>query len=61
MEDRAATNILKMLEENMVIESVGIEKLQLSQQMRKRIGMKLQENSTIRERKEFSRLKNQTS
>ena len=42
MDDYAATHILKMLEKNMTIEQIGIEKLQLSQQMKKMIQMKLE-------------------
>ncbi len=48
MEDYAATNILKMLEDNIVLRHIGIEKLQLSQQMKKRIHMKIEENCVLR-------------
>ena len=48
LEDTGGSNILKMLEENEKIETIGIEKLQLSQQMRKRIYLKLKENKALR-------------
>jgi hypothetical protein len=38
-----------------------IDKLQLSQQMRKRIYLKLKENKAVRERDEFGKLKNLTT
>jgi len=40
---------------------MGIEKLQLSQQMRKRIYLKLKENKALREREEFGKLKSLTT
>ncbi len=41
LEDAGGMSILKMLEYNTKIETIGIEKLQLSQTMRKRIITKL--------------------
>ena len=41
LEDVGGMSILKMLEYNTKIETIGIEKLQLSQTMRKRIITKL--------------------
>lgn len=41
LEDAGGMSILKMLEHNTKIETIGIEKLQLSQTMRKRIITKL--------------------
>ena len=46
-----------MLEENSVLEHIGIEKLQLSQQMRRRILMKVEENKALRSKESFVRLK----
>ena len=37
-----------MLEKNLIIEHIGIEKLQISQQMKKMIQTKLEENSSLR-------------
>jgi hypothetical protein len=41
MQDYAATHLLKMLEKNLTIEQISIEKLQVSQQMKKHIQIKL--------------------
>lgn len=60
LEDSGARAIMKMLEENTRIEYVGIEKVQISQQMRRVIQLKLQENKQIRETNDLISLKKAT-
>jgi hypothetical protein len=60
LEDSGARAIVKMLEENTRIEYVGIEKVQISQQMRRVIQLKLQENKQIRETNDLITLKKAT-
>ena len=44
----------------MIIENIGIQKLQISQQMKKRIHLKIVQNTSLREKDTFSKLATQT-
>ena len=44
----------------MIIEHIGIEKLQISQQMKKRIQLKIVQNTSLREKDTFIKLETQT-
>ena len=44
----------------MIIENIGIQKLQISQQMKKRIHLKIVQNTSLREKDILFKLENQT-